>query len=213
MSDPTTLSVRGAAALEVTADHAVLSLQVVRQDADRELAVAAAGGAAAAVRAAVAAAAGVRRSAISGVRVTEVSEWDELTRASVRVGWQAVLGGTVHVVATQAAALVGDVVGAGAEVVDVAWRVDDDNPAHREVRRLAVADARRAADDFAAALGGTTGSLLGLADPGLLASGDFVSLSRGSRAFALSAPEQLEVDPQVITLRAVVEARYLLEDA
>jgi uncharacterized protein len=213
MTDPTTLSVRGEASLDVLADHAVISVQVVRQDKDRELALAAADEAAAALREVVSSASGLRRSTISSARVTEVTEWDDSTKVSVRVGWQASLGGTADVEAAHAGKLAGDVVAAGAELLGVTWRVDETNPAHREVRRLAVADARRAADDFAHALGGSTGRLLQIADPGLISSTDSISLSSRGRAYAMSLNDQLEIDPQVVSIRAVVEARYLLDDA
>ena len=43
MTDPTRLSVRGEAASEVLADHAHITVQVRREDVDRELATSAAG--------------------------------------------------------------------------------------------------------------------------------------------------------------------------
>lgn len=44
------------------------------------------------------------------------------------------------------------------------WQVEDDNPAHTRARTAAVADARRRAQDYAAAAGVELGSLLWIAD-------------------------------------------------
>jgi len=211
--DPTTLAVRGEASVEVLADQAVVSVHLQREDPDRELAAAGAGELARAVRSVVADATGVRRSTISRLHVTEVSTWDEQRHANVRAGWQATLGGTVVADAAAVGALAGDLVAVGAQILGVDWRVDDDNPAHREVRRLAVADAERAAADFAAALGGTVGRLLELADSGLMSSvPQAVSLGMVSPGMALvrGGTGAVEVDAQLLQLRAVVEARYLL---
>jgi uncharacterized protein YggE len=46
------------------------------------------------------------------------------------------------------------------------WRVAHDNPAHAEARRLAAADARARADEYAAALGGRVGAIVSIAEPG-----------------------------------------------
>ncbi len=206
----TTLSVRGEASLEVLADHVLLTVQVSRSDPDRALATASAAEAADALRAAVAATAGVRTSALSRVRVVETSEWDDRTRTTVRTGWQATLGGRVDVEAASAGDVVGAVVDAGAEVVGADWRPFDDNPVHREVRRLAVVAAGRAAADFADALGGSLGELVELADAGLL-SGSAEAEPRLARMLVMgSGAGSIDVDPQLLTVRAVVDARYLL---
>jgi uncharacterized protein YggE len=213
MTDPATLSVRGEASLDVLADHALISVQVVREDTERELALASADAAATAVRDVVGSANGLRRSTIYSARVTEVREWEEPRKTSVRVRWRASLGGTADVDAAHAGRLAGALVAAGAELLGITWRVDETNPAHREVRRLAVADARRAADDFAHALGGSTGRLLQIADPGLISGTDAIAVSTRGGAYAMSVNDELEIDPQVVSIRAVVEARYLLDDA
>ena len=51
------------------------------------------------------------------------------------------------------------------------WQLDRDHPGFRQVRTEAVADAFRAAEDFAVALGRDLGELTVLADSGLLAAG------------------------------------------
>jgi hypothetical protein len=84
------------------------------------------------------------------------------------------------------------------------------------VRRLAVADAVDAAKDFVLALGATLGSLITLADPGLLGAATFQNGARTSSHMAVvtagtstaSWDEQVDIDPAVITISANVEASY-----
>jgi len=189
MTDPTRLSVRGEAASEVLADHAHITVQVRREDVDRELATSAAGEVASAVRTALDGTGGIRRSTFSRLMVREVSEWDERTRTNQRRAWEASLGGTVDA---------------------------DADAVHAQVRRDAVAAAARAAEDFAAALGGKLGELVELADSGLLSQGPSMQgRAPGMPMAALARGGGLgpvELDPQLMTVRAVVEARYLLAD-
>jgi len=214
--EPTTLSVRGEATLEVPADYAVVSVQVTGRDADRELAMGSVADVAEGVRAAVAAATGVRRSALSRLRVVEVQEWDDAKRQQIRGGWEASMSGSLELDAAEVGQVAAAVVQAGAQVTWVDWRVEQGNPGHREVRRLAVLDAARAAADFAAALGGSAGTLLQLADPGLLESGGGGFRNAGAtpafRAMsnAGAGSGEVQLDPQPILLECVVEARYLL---
>jgi len=214
--EPTTLSVRGEATLEVPADYAVVSVQVTGRDADRELAMSSVADVAEGVRAAVDAAPGVRRPALSRLRVVEVQEWDDAKRETVGRGWEASVSGAVEVDAAEVGRMAAAVVQAGAQVTWVDWRVERGNPGHREVRRLAVLDAARAAADFAAALGGSAGPLLQLADPGLLESGPGAVRYAGPTPAALAMSSggagsgEVELDPQPIVLECAVEARYLL---
>ncbi len=46
-----------------------------------------------------------------------------------------------------------------------AWRVALDNPGHADARRLAAADARRKAEEYAAALGGRVGAIASVDEP------------------------------------------------
>ena len=46
-----------------------------------------------------------------------------------------------------------------------AWRVAHDNPSHADVRRLAAADARQKADEYAAALDGRIGAVVSIDEP------------------------------------------------
>ena len=51
------------------------------------------------------------------------------------------------------------------------WNVAHDNPAHAEARRLAAADARSKADEYAAALGGRVGAIASVVEPGTAPAG------------------------------------------
>jgi uncharacterized protein YggE len=106
----------------------------------------------------------------------------------------------------------------GVRIHQLSWHLDPDTDlqARRAVRRLAVADAREAANDFALALGANLGSLIALADPGLLGATLFANGARGSShmgfASAMSSgaswDEFVDIDPEVITISANVEASY-----
>jgi len=93
---------------------------------------------------------------------------------------------------------------------------DTESRARRAVRRLAVADAADAANDFAFALGAILGKLITLADPGLLGTSSFQGATRASAhmavaSAAMSTPSwegQVDLDPGVITITANVEASY-----
>jgi len=195
----------------VLADHAHITVQVRREDVDRELATSAAGEVASAVRTALDGTGGIRRSTFSRLMVREVSEWDERTRTNQRRAWEASLAGTVDADADAVGEVSGLLVEAGAEVLDVGWHVDDSNAVHAQVRRDAVAAAARAA-----ALGGKLGELVELADSGLLSQGPSMQgRAPGMPMAALARGGGLgpvELDPQLMTVRAVVEARYLLAD-
>jgi uncharacterized protein YggE len=109
----------------------------------------------------------------------------------------------------------------GVSISHVTWQLEPETEAsaHGVVRRQAVADALEAANDFAAALGGTVGGLITLADPGLLGDGAFQGNSRGptraagaflAAASSSAAPwdQRVDIDPYPITVSASVEASY-----
>jgi len=106
----------------------------------------------------------------------------------------------------------------GVRIHQITWHLDSETEekAHRAVRRLAVADAKEAANDFALALGASLGGLITLADPGLLGPAAFQSGARRSSLMATATSgissglwdEQVDIDPDVITVSANVEASY-----
>jgi uncharacterized protein YggE len=215
MTEPATVSVRGTAVLEVPPDEALVHLEASRLDPDRERAVVGVREAVQAVRAALATATGVRGFGFNRQSVAEQGHWDEDSKTHV-TEWFASVGGTATVDPDAVGSVTGLVVAAGAQVSGVEWLARPDNPGFREVRRQAVADAARAAADFAAALDGTLGALVALADPGLLDAGQgALSPARPLSHRHLSAgagPDSYEIDldPRAVELRATVEARYVL---
>ena len=106
----------------------------------------------------------------------------------------------------------------GLRIDQLSWHLDRDTEleAHRAVRRLAVADAREAANDFALALGGSLGNLITLADPGLLGTTAVSSGPRRSSYMGVATSgssgasweESVDIDPGAITISANVEASY-----
>lgn len=55
----------------------------------------------------------------------------------------------------------------GAEISGPHWRVAEDNPAHSEVRKAPIADARRRADAYVEALGVRLGAIVEVREPGI----------------------------------------------
>ena len=106
----------------------------------------------------------------------------------------------------------------GVRIDQLSWHLDrvTELQAHRAVRRLAVADAREAANDFALALGGSLGHPITLADPGLLGATMVASGPRRSSYTAVATAgssdaswdESVDIDPGLITISANVEASY-----
>jgi uncharacterized protein YggE len=112
---------------------------------------------------------------------------------------------------------VAQVIQVGVRNNQLTWHLDRDTQlqAHRAIRRLAVADAREAANDFALALGANLGPLILLADPGLLgATANATSARRSAHTLASATSGTsswdsfVDVDIEVITVSANVEASY-----
>jgi uncharacterized protein YggE len=111
------------------------------------------------------------------------------------------------------AEVLGSMVAAGAAVAGVEWLLAPDNPVHRQVRRDAVADAFRAAADFADALDRPLGALRTLADAGLLGAQGGPPVGRAMMTGAgATAGEgvtvELDAEPQHVAAR--VEASFEL---
>jgi uncharacterized protein YggE len=85
-------------------------------------------------------------------------------------GWTALVAGKLLVEPGDVPEVVAAMNEVGVSISHISWHLDPDTEARaqRAVRRLAVADAADAANDFAMALGATLGRLNTLADPGLL---------------------------------------------
>jgi hypothetical protein len=203
--------VRGEASAEHAPDVAVLTVSAAavsaddRADALRQAAVVVA-----ALRSALDGAAGVRRVALSRVSVHEVRERDPLTDRRLPGRWEASVGGWVRADVEAAEALIGVVAAAGVSIDDVGWELDAPAAARRAVRRAAVEAAREAAADLADAAGRPLGPLLELADAGLSSGARPEAMAVMARG-AAGGPD-LHLDPRDVTLSAVVEATYALDD-
>lgn len=161
---------------------------------------------------------GVREMKVQSLRVEETFIQvgpDHIRESS---GWAAQLWGRLLVDPSTVSSAMAELNTTGVRINQLTWHLDPDTEAraHREVRRLAVANARDAADDFALALGATLGSLITLADPGLLSSATFQNGARrtshmglaSAGAAAASWDGHVDIDPDEITVSADVEASY-----
>lgn len=212
MEQPVLLNVRGQATAEVPPDYAWLTVEVSAADPDRSMALRRAERDAADLRSAVEGAAGVRRLVLPRVKVHEETRWNQTAGTHDHIGWRAHVSGRLEVEVERVASVAAAVLAAHAAIGSVSWFLDDDNPAYRQVRRAAVADAFRAAADFADALDRTLGPLRTLADPGLLG-GDGRGEAPVGRAMmagvAMAAgPPEFEYDPEPQTVWAAVEATF-----
>ncbi|MEV0713651.1 SIMPL domain-containing protein [Asanoa sp. NPDC050611] len=88
------------------------------------------------------------------------------------------------------------------------WELRPDSPAQREVRRAAIEDAIAVARDYAAALGARITALVEVADAGMRPQPMFARAGM-ERDAALSVPS-IDLDPQVQTVHAAIEARFTI---
>lgn len=206
------VKVRGRASREVAPDFAVISVAVEATAAEQQDAVRQVARTADNLRDGIAAADGLRTFVLPRVRVQRNSRWDERRGQSVATDWTASVTGNVECEPAAVGPLATLVTSSGAQVMWVSWELDRANPNYREVRREAVADAVRAAEDFAAAVGRELGPLLTLADEGLLDGGRVDAAPMFARAAVPAGGEaQLDLDPQPQVVSTAVEATFALE--
>jgi uncharacterized protein YggE len=95
----------------------------------------------------------------------------------------------------------------GLELDGPVWHLDPDNPVHAELQAEAVREARARAQRYAAALGGTLGPLIELADPprGHMAVQLGRDASMGGAGF-----ETMDFSPEPIEVEARVDGRWAL---
>jgi uncharacterized protein len=89
------------------------------------------------------------------------------------------------------------------------WSLRPDNPMYREARLAAIADARRRADDYAAAFGTTVADLVGISD----LNSDLGSGARELRAFAMAKGADdaaFEFEPAAQSVSGQVTVRFSL---
>lgn len=89
------------------------------------------------------------------------------------------------------------------------WELRPGSPAHRKVRRAAVADAMARAREYAAALGAEVTALLELADGTPVQERPIMLAAAGGYRGGGAAPD-LHLDPQPQTVQATVQARFAI---
>jgi uncharacterized protein YggE len=205
--------VRGEAVRQAPPDRAVLRVRVEAEGAGRANAYAAAAAIGRALEEVlVRRAADLHRYAHAALTVSPKSRWRK--GEMVRTGWFAVRVTTVDLTDFEVIGdLIAELVAAGGDVLGVAWELDEANPVHDEVRRLAARDARSRARAYAEALDVGLGDLRWVAEPGLRQAGEPV------HAFAMAAggarrdeEDTLDVTPPEMTLSAAVEVGYAIAD-
>jgi uncharacterized protein YggE len=101
----------------------------------------------------------------------------------------------------------------GIELHGPSWRIDRDNPAYGEVQADAVGEALARARRYAVTLGGRLGTLIELADTGLLGGGPVrhESVSLGFMAGGSGEGfETMDFTPVPVQISATVDARWAL---
>jgi hypothetical protein len=165
----------------------------------------------------------IRSLQCSRARTGRDSHWDDGGKTRIFDDWVVTLAGTVEADVGQVARVAAALIRVGVSVGYIHWQLDKLNPAFRQVRKDAVSDAKRAAEDFADALGGRLGVLITLADPGLggmssLAPGQGGAVARadgfgplGKAAAGDEFDDELNLDPEQVEICAAVEACYQVE--
>jgi uncharacterized protein YggE len=165
---------------------------------------------------------GVREMKVRSLRVEEAFTAVGPDHIREPSGWSVLVMGEAYADTDKVPGVVAALTRVGVSIFNFTWRLEvtTEAGAQRAVRRQAVDNALEAANDFAAALGGTLGDLITLADPGLLsaaASGNARGPTRAAGAILASATasgtswdERVDIDPYVITISASVEASYVV---
>src|SRR5262249_2386528 len=96
----------------------------------------------------------------------------------------------------------------GLELTGPVWEVEPDNPVHAELQAEAVREAHARAQRYAAALGGTLGPLIELADPRL--GHHAVQLGRADASMEGAGFETMDFSPLPIAVEAGVVGRWAL---
>jgi uncharacterized protein YggE len=215
-----TIAVKGSASDDFPADYAIAHFSYEFDAPARSEALAGANAVITQLRTTVAhLGAGAREMKVQSFRVEETFNHVGPEKVREPAGWTANVGGQLLIEPGTVPTAVAELVKAGVTTHQLTWHLDPDTRlrAHRSVRRQAVTDASEAANDFALALGGELGRLITLADPGLLGAAGFsngavrastMTATATSRASGASWDEYVDIDPEVITISANVEASY-----
>ncbi len=214
-----TIAVKGSASDDFTADFALVRLSHRYTAQDRSEALAGGNALIAQVRdAARQFGTGVREVKVEFLRMIETFNQVGLEHEQEPSGWGAHIACDLAIEPDTVPVAVTELTRIGVTINRIIWLLDPDTEARarRAVRRLAVADAKEAANDFALALGGSLGSLIALGDPGLLGPGTFQNgaSSAAHAGIATSAMansgwlNSIDIDPKLVTISANVEANY-----
>lgn len=130
--------------------------------------------------------------------------------------WRATRTSVIEVVdLARVGDLLAQLVAAGAAVTGPWWELDASHPARHEARRRAAEDARRRADAYAEALGLTVGKVAWVSEPGVRLAGDSrMPMAGGGEPRmrgAAAAEESIDISPEEITVRSVVEVAFTVE--
>ncbi|MEV4617928.1 SIMPL domain-containing protein [Asanoa sp. NPDC049573] len=100
------------------------------------------------------------------------------------------------------------------EIVGPWWELRPGSPAHREVRRAAIDDAIAVARDYATALGARITALVEVADAGMRPPGMQPMFARAGleRDAAAGGVPTIDLDPQVQSVHAAIEARFTISE-
>lgn len=202
--------VRGSAAAAVTPDHARLQLVLAHTAADPATALDRVAEQSQRLDALLTqhGIAAVDRTT-DGITVGERRQWRN--NEEVMVGFEASTRTTVTVrtIAAVGALVRDSVADAGAAVAGLDWRIDDDNPARRDVLGAAARDARARAGAYAEALGLRLGEVDLVSEAPIVPDQPRPMMAMADAARVGGAPE-LAVDGGVVELTATVHVRFAL---
>ncbi|MBO4206093.1 SIMPL domain-containing protein [Micromonospora echinofusca] len=210
MVDAPVVAVRGEAFREVPPEIARFTVTAVARDRDRQATLTRLAERAAAVRVLIE----EYGSAVDRRETGDLRVRPEFKRSGERVA--AYHGSVATTVTMTDFAVLGELMLrlAEQEQVEVAgpwWSLRPDSPVHREARHAAIRDAVQRAREYAEALGARVTALLELTDTGMSSQPMLTRAAFGFGGGAEAAPE-LDLDPQVQTVQAGVEARFAISE-
>jgi uncharacterized protein len=92
------------------------------------------------------------------------------------------------------------------------WELRPGSPVHREARRAAIEEAISLAREYAEALGARITGLIELSDAGMRAQPVMASRMAYAKDAALESAPQIDLDPQLQSVHAAVEARFAISE-
>lgn len=205
------LKVRGESFREVSPEIARFSVTVLARDSDRQATLARLAERAESVRAVIDAyGAAIERREAGDLRVRP-----ELKRSGERI--KAYQGSVSTTVTVTDFAVLGELMMRLADqdqatVAGPWWALRPDSPVHREARRAAIGDAIDRAREYAEALGARITGLLELADTGMGNHQPMMVRAAYGTDMAGGGPPNLDLDPQVQSVQASVEARFAISE-